>query len=147
MSLQVYFNDEPLPEGIEIIRDVDAHFIDVEHPIPECFLKVLKDVEQATPSVTLSSRFVDRFGGELYWDCMSTGSKAAYLIATSGKCVDTRECGENAICSIFEHYSSGTMLMYFPFYDIPDVPMDLVVHGIRFTRGAVLDYYLKEGCR
>lgn len=74
--IYVYDKLEDIPEDKKYIEDVEAWF---ESPRveTEAVKQILADVEKG--SFCDINYFNDRFGGRLYWDYLSTGSKAAIL--------------------------------------------------------------------
>lgn len=147
MPLHLYFNDEPLPADREVLRNVEAFFISPTDKISEPLRQVLKQVEQAEPSTKTSDRFIDRFGAELYWSCLSTGTKTAFVLCSyQDKIIDACECGRNAIQSIVEHITCGHLMIPYPTYSLPHTPVDVILHGKHFTDGMALDHYRKEEC-
>lgn len=147
MSLYLYFSDENLHKGLDVIWDIEAYFrspSDVVHPAAKA---VLAEVEGAVPSSTSKARFVDRFGGELYWSFLSTGTKAAFVLADNpGKCVSLLECGHNAVLSVVKNFKDGAVLIEYPTYGMPDGSIDVVLHGKHFTDGSELWEYIDDEC-
>ena len=94
--LNIYVGKENLPKNIIFVFDVEAAFPLVSVTGDELQRKVLSDVEKGT--YLNSKRFVDRFGGQLYYSDMSTGSKAVMAVAAlTDKIINCDECGENAL--------------------------------------------------
>lgn len=145
MSLYMYFEDEPLPAGVKLLENIEAEFTEPVAPISEPLLRILAAVEQAKPSKN-PTRFVDRFGGELYWDSLSTGTKAAFVVDKTDVCVNLRECGRNAVRAIVANLTHGSILIYYPDYNFPSGPIDVILHGKHFTDGEYLTDYIREEC-
>lgn len=93
--------------------------------------------------------FIDRFGVKCYYDCMSTGCKAALLVANRpDKVVNCIECGSNALEAIIKYCKDGTIVTYdddvfgeihIGNTDVIDVELD----GKHFTSGGDLNEYIE----
>lgn len=145
MSLYMYFNDEPISDGTNTIIDVDAAYEVLQGSLTDDAAKVIKEIDGAVDAKD-GLHFIDRWGAYEPWNNLSTGSKAAVVIATSNNCVDTRECGINAMKSIVKHIKNGKIIMEYPLYSMPYGEIDVVLHNKHFSDGEILDKYIKEEC-
>ena len=145
MSLHIVLCDEVLPKKSEIIWDIDAYFAVISWNITADNKAIIEEIDRAIPSSD-GIGFIDRFGNKLPWDFLSTGSKAGIIIPYTSKYVWTMECGYNALISIITHLTDGNIIMQFPYFTIPAVPIDVVLHNKHFTDGDDLDDYFKEEC-
>lgn len=87
-----------IPED-QIIRDVEAEFICLDLEYNQVNSRLIKVIDQG--EMISDNTFKDRFGKVLYTHFLSTGCKAALLVNSSDKYVDTLECGDNAKEAIF----------------------------------------------
>ena len=112
MSLHVYTDKKDIPEGIEIIEDVNVEFLKavIRGTDEENFL--VKGIEQGALISGDGSAYIDRFGFKLRIDEMSSGCKAALCVVNYPyKVVNLKECGLNARDCIISHCKSGYALV------------------------------------
>ena len=137
MALTLYIGQENLPSTVNFVRDVDAFFGMSTIRNDEFTRIVLKHLEQAEYSN--SAMFKDRFGGELYTDCLSTGTKillsANYYPQYTINCT---ELGLNAWCfvSLLKDASLFFSNWEFELHPCPyvieqDRPLDVIVNNTR----------------
>lgn len=96
MALHIYIGKENLPEDKEFILDNENYF--AFSGITDCDFSryVIKEIEQGEFINTMFFR--DRFGGQLYIDCLSTGSKTLLNIYNNeDKVFYGGEMGDNAL--------------------------------------------------
>lgn len=144
MMLHLYFPGDKIPENLRMVNNVEVEFIPPRDGVSEELKKVLQDVEGATPSIHTCERFVDRFGGEVYWSELSTGMKAAFVSQIPGTIVDASECGTNLLYAIIEHLTWGNFFVPLWSFTLPETSVDVCVRGIHFTDGVTLEEYLRE---
>lgn len=94
--------------------------------------------------------FKDRFGYKLYTKCLSTGCKAALLVAEyPNKIVNCIECGSNALEAIILYCKDGEILVYGSTLDNVHLAnnreVDVELNGIHFTSSSKLDRYIDLG--
>lgn len=94
--LNLYIGKESLPDGISFIDDPESVFMTVEITGTEFQRRVLREIEGG--EFFDNRRFIDRFGGQLYYDNLSSGSKSL-LVAEyyKDRVVNCIDCGENAL--------------------------------------------------
>ena len=96
------------------------------------------------------SRFKDRFGVILDTEELSTGCKAAIVLANNpNKQVSLLECGTSAILSIIKHINDGSAIIYdrvskFDVVDPSKIKIDISLDNYRFTILDRLNYYLTD---
>lgn len=102
MSLHIYYDENTVPNGMEIIRCNDAYFnMHVKLEDTEEVTHLLKDIDDAVycSDITIKSNKHPTHG-ELYSECLSTGCKSALnTILFSDKnnvCISSDEMGNNA---------------------------------------------------
>lgn len=120
--LNIYVTDRPedIPKNLELIRDVEAKFKELEL-IGTDLDKYL--IEKIDKGMYLDKNFfIDRFGAKLYIDYLSTGCKAALCVANyPNSIIDTRECGTNALDYIVNNCTDGNILTSEPFLVFRDL--------------------------
>lgn len=96
--LYVYDDINDIPADKKFINNAEAWFQDPKETTKEIDI-ILKDVEKAK---FFSDRyFTDRFGGNVYWSCLSTGSKTAILaVMQKDWVIDCTEAGYNVMLSL-----------------------------------------------
>ena len=108
---------EAIPPGLELITDVESEF-------PHGFRldPVAKEIVDFIDEGQLLDRnaFVDRFGRILPTAMLSTGSKAALLIRSTEKAVDTAQCGPNALSAILSFGETGHIVIPCPYHRFMD---------------------------
>lgn len=107
--LHLYMGEENLPKDIPVIWNVEAAIPLVVFSGTPFQREVLREVEHG--EYYDSTRFVDRFGGLLYYTDMSTGSKAVMEVeAIKDRVINCNECGENALCML-SHLTEGHVFL------------------------------------
>ena len=144
--LKIFIRDEPYPDGIEIIDNIEAAFVKYKFKNTEFERSILRVIENAT--IYNTNSFVDRFGNKLPISDLSTGTKAALLInAYPDKLIDTIECGLNALSSILSLCKDGNILMHdyqthLPYVDDVNPMVDACLDQYRFDNLDRLCEYL-----
>lgn len=93
------------------IFDIDKEFAATLIVGTQQVRSIMKDIDGA--DFVDSREFIDRFGKHLYIDRLSTGCKAAILVALKPDMViDTRECGLNARDTIVCNCKEGHIVFY-----------------------------------
>lgn len=93
--------------------------------------------------------FKDRFGYKLYTKYLSTGCKAALLVAEyPNKIVNCIECGSNALAAIIKYCKDGTIVTYdndvFEEVSVGNTDViDVELDGKHFTSGGDLNDYIE----
>lgn len=97
--LHLYIGKENLPKDMPYIDDPDAVFLTVKITGNEFQRRVLSEVEHG--EYCDSRRFTDRFGGQLYYDNLSSGTKALFVVEYyNDRVINCIDCGENALAYI-----------------------------------------------
>lgn len=108
MAINIYIGSENLPKDKVLVFDVEAAILAVKITGNAFQKKVLREVEKG--KYKDGKFFIDRFGGQLYYTEMSTGSKALFeLEGLPDKIINGAEMGFNALrlvtdipeCSIY----------------------------------------------
>ena len=93
------------------IIDIDAAFSQLIVNVDENIKRMVKAIDQG--ELIDSSRFIDRFGVNLYLSELSTGCKAAICTYFHPEAiVDLQECGLNARDAIFNYCENGKILLH-----------------------------------
>lgn len=136
MSLVIYLEGERLPEDKRLIRDVETWFV---YPKTEdtAIDVILENVEGGR--FYDDTYFTDRFGGNLYWEYLSTGAKAAVLAhLKSDYVVDFLEAGDNVLECMVVNRIDGNILIdsLSRIYGLPcyDAEIDITYRGVRYNR-------------
>lgn len=143
--LQIYETVQP---DIQLIRDVEAEFFCTQIRDTPVTRRLLQDIEGA--QYLSAACFVDRFGLTLPISDLSTGCKAALVVAANpDKLVDLIECGHNARDAIIRNVRDGKIIFYYndigidyPGFD--DYVIDVLYDGQRFTSLDAFNSYLKQ---
>lgn len=107
--LNIYIGEENLPKDMLLVTDADAAFGAVDMCGTEFQRRVLHTVELGEYYDT--KRFIDRFGCQLHYTNMSTGSKTLMLVeALPDRIISCDECGENAL-GMLTYLSSGNIFL------------------------------------
>lgn len=130
--------------------DIDGEFYSYEIKDSPVNRILLQEIEQATYCDEMS--FIDRFGYKLPKEFMSTGCKAALLVANTDIEVDLAECGPNAKGAIIQHVKSGKAIMpsvtsYIPYDEDICKPIEVQLDGYRFTDMGRLNRYIVDELR
>lgn len=143
--LNVYFD---APNNIKVTTDIEERFkgeVVERTPLIEA---LMREIEGASYNDPIS--FIDRFGYKLTTRELSTGCKAAILVATyPDEVFDLLECGNNARDSILRHCKDGNVIVRDNGYDfgvMPNDEIDICLDGCRFRTGDRIYTYM-EGQR
>lgn len=132
----------------DIIFDVEYEFMGLSLTGTDIDNSIINYIEQGKYYDDTS--FIDRFGVKCYYDCMSTGCKAALLVANRpNKVVNCIECGSNALEAIILYCKDGEILVYADTLDNVHLAnnreVDVELNGIHFTSSSKLDRYIDLG--
>ena len=144
MSLNIYLNESEIPKSIRFIRNNDKFFGDTSVENTVIVNAVLQRVEKA--SYYSDSMFTDRNGGNLYWDCLSTGTKTILnIIDHPDICFDTIECGVNAIATL-PLIREGNVLLRFYLFQVREYNKncDINFRGKNYTNTGEFIEVLKQ---
>ena len=134
--------EDVVPKDKTIVSNVEAEFTINEFKMSQAAKDIVAYVDEG--ELIDTERFIDRFGGGLYNDCLSTGSKAGLLVSSSDKVIDLRECGLNAVGAIIMYCKSGYAVLRNPqcyFEEEWDTPVDVMIDGRHLnTLGEVSDF-------
>lgn len=112
--INIYVGKENLPKDILLVDNPENAIYVIDLSGTKFQRLVLEKVEHGSYKDT--TMFTDRFGGNLYYSDMSTGSKSLFLLeGLPDKAINCVECGENAIrmfgylktCNIYLPHWSG----------------------------------------
>lgn len=152
LTLYIRDYDEPIedvvPSGSSIVFDVEAAFSSLVFPINESNQRIVKLIDGG---VLVDRRhFQDRFGTQIYTDCLSTGCKAALIVNNSESIVSLHECGLNARDATISCCKHGNAVMVDPgitFCSIPGIDeIEVSVYGKVFHTVDDLNDYIFTGC-
>lgn len=146
--LNLYFRDDgsvKLPD--DIIIDVEDEFNKTKIVDTELVRLFIQEIDQGT--YLNEFYFTDRFGAKLPISNLSTGCKAAILVALEPSvCIDIRECGNNARDLIIKLCKNGSIALEENGIDYAldfDDSIDVCVGKYRFTTGyRLLKYMIDE---
>lgn len=150
--LKIEFKDANCREAP--LSDIDKIFQELEYKDTPLVRQFIEEIEHGKYYDT--SDFIDRFGRHLSISDMSTGCKAAIILALGyRKPLDLTECGKNARDSIVQNCTSGHILLVddSPFRTSKDTlnykelnadKCDIEFDGYRFTSLDRLNWYLDE---
>lgn len=132
--LNIYDDLSFLPRDKRYIKDVEAWAVYPKTDSGEIDI-ILSEIEKG--KFYSEEFFTDRFGGQLYWEFLSTGSKAALLtVLEPDYVVNMAEAGQNVLSCLVKNKMSGNVyidsisrIIALPDYDIP---VDLYYAGINF---------------
>lgn len=134
----------------EMTTDVESLFASIKVEDTKTNRDIMLDIDSAT--YLNCEYFIDRLGCKLPIMYLSTGCKAALLVANTDIDIDVRECGHNAISAILQNCNTGTISLIdldTPFmYDSrkKDLPIDVDLDGYRFTDIRRLNHYIIYEC-
>ncbi len=139
--INLYIGKENLPKDKHFIFDVDSAISLVNCSGTLFQRKVLEIVEKG--SYYDSKVFTDRFGYNLYYDCMSSGSKALFELEGLDDVVNCDECGPNALKMVSllktcDFYLSFRQIELPYYYDAP-----IVCNGRYYESISTLNWYLR----
>lgn len=107
--------------------------------------EILKSIEQS--QYYDKYNVLDRFGAKLNIRNLSTGCKAALLVANSSKKIDLSECGFNARDFIITRISNGSIVLHNSGVSIAgnkDINIDAIIDNKHFKTVRELDDYIQE---
>lgn len=145
--LRVYFEEFMEHKYDKIIDDVDVAFAVLNVTGSDVDKALLRDIEQA--EYLSNGEVFDRFGFKIRMDDISSGCKAALLIANQSRPVDITECGLNAEDAILRHCRTGVAVSRYrnsfgsKVADHENV--DIAFDGIRFRDLTRFDQYVSKG--
>lgn len=127
--------------------DIDYLFELVKLKDDEITRKLLSEIDEAIYNDSIS--IIDRFGMKLPLLDISTGCKAALLVAYNPDIeYDLTECGWNARDAIIKNIKNGRILLLNEgvtiSYDEDDVEIDVEINGYEFTRVSRLNDYIHD---
>jgi hypothetical protein len=129
------------------LMDINKEFSKIEIHDSKLNRKIIKEIEQGEYFDT--ERFIDRFKIGVRLKDMSTGCKAALLVANTDKEIDTQECGENALYSILNLCNTGSIVVrdlertfWYDENDPESQKMDAEFNGRHFTSIPEFNDYL-----
>jgi hypothetical protein len=97
---------DKIPDNLEVVHDVERKFAEIKIKDTPLIRQLLWDIERG--KYIDATSFEDMFKVKLTINLMSTGCKAALIIATEPECVvDLIECGQNAKEFIVKHCKNG----------------------------------------
>ena len=89
--------------------DIDGEFLGIKVSDTPTNRKIISSIEQG--EYISPTFFKDRFGAKLFITELSTGCKAALLVANSNLEVDLQECGYNAVNYIIMNLDKGNIVL------------------------------------
>lgn len=129
--------------------DIDAIFNSVKVKDTPIVRQMIKEIEEG--EYFNEYQFKDRFGTALSVDYLSTGCKAAIILALGyTEKLDLTECGYNALDAILKYCREGEVVLVRPYGiswtkgNISDDSCDIEFNGYRFTHLARLVYYIND---
>lgn len=141
--ISIYTNLDTLPKDKKFIFDADAAILSVEIIGNEFQRRILNKIEHG--EYYDSSRFIDRFGISLYYDSMSTGSKALFLIDfyKDSAIINCTECGENAL-RMLSYINEGNIFIDNRLNPLPwDIDYPVVFNDREWSHVSLLNDYLR----
>ena len=145
LSINIYIVKKNLPKDKTLVFDVEAAILAVKVTGSEFQRRVLREVELGTYKD--ERFFIDRFGGQLYYTEMSTGSKALFeLDGLPNNVINGVEIGFNALqlikyipeCNIYFDYRDEAL----PFYG---VKTPLYLNGKLYEDYGLLNQKIESG--
>ena len=136
------------PEAEPVLTDIDFEFSRILFADSNLTRIFLSEIEQGCYKDTM--HFIDRFGDKLLITYLSTGTKAACVIASNPDVeIDITEVGLNARDSIIRNISNGKIAMQYPGVTISSGDedcdaIDVSFDNYHFTSLSRLNYYIKE---
>lgn len=126
--------------------DIEKEFNSLEVKGTSLNKALINEIEQANYEDEAS--FIDRFGYKLYMEYLSTGCKAALLVANTNLNVDLQECGSNAVSAIVRLCNNGNITLIDKGISIPykyttkAVDIDVAIDGYHVKDLNTLNQYL-----
>lgn len=129
------------------LTDIEKEFASLKFKDTDINRKMLKEIEGGTYKD--STHFIDRFDDKLLTSFMSSGCKAAIVVASNPhKEIDITEAGINARDSIIRNVKDGSIAMHYPGSTIKCTDdaqnIDVELYGYRFTSLKRLNFYIQE---
>ena len=140
-------NIELRDRGTDLKFDIESEFLKCSTPDTPLNRQLIKEIEQGEYIDGLSFR--DRFGDKLGIEYLSTGCKAALLVANTNQHVDLQECGDNAVSVIIRRCTQGNIVMIdrgvtIEYLGDPrDVNIDVGIDGYNIRDLRTLNEYLR----
>ena len=147
--LNLYFKDDERDRSkipYNIVTDVELEFSRLNIPDTELVRVFISCIDHG--EYLSSTHFTDRFGSKLSLDYLSTGCKAAILVALEPDTfIDIRECGNKARDSILRHCKDGNIVLIdngsdYTLTENDDI--DICIGKYRFTNGDRLCTYMRN---
>jgi hypothetical protein len=143
--LNITFKDKAKPS-----MDIDMEFKEIVGSISgsDTNKRLIQKIDKGT--YIDEDSFMDRFGYKLRMSDLSTGCKAALLVANTSIMVDLQECGENAKSIIFNNCKSGNVMLWIDWPEIvtrqgkPEDEADIQCDGYRFRTISRYNYYMRN---
>lgn len=139
MSLKIIVQEKEQAHN----QDIDELFDELDLQVTNLNKQIVKNIEQG--ELISNQAFIDRFGYKLYISDLSTGCKAALILANIHDIVlDTIECGENAVDAMISFINKGTIIIQdrdITFVDYNNNKCDIELDGYKFTSIDRLNYY------
>ena len=128
------------------LTDIEKEFKMIRLSGKDIEKALIKQIEDGTWNDSKS--FIDRFGFKLHNSELSTGCKAALVVANTDKLVNLRECGLNALDHIISLCKSGNIEVVdtgvtFRTIDI-NKDIDVELDGYRFSNTDRLNHYIQS---
>lgn len=145
MAINIYIGKKNLPREKVLIFDVEAAILAVKITGNAFQRKVLAEIEQG--EYKNERVFTDRFGNQLYYTAMSTGSKALFeLEGLPDRIINGAEMGFNALrfvakiseCSIYFEQRDAAL----PFHS---AKTDLYLNGKFYKDCGLLNQKIESG--
>ncbi len=127
--LNIYIGKENLPKDKRLIFNPDNAIPLVIITGSQFQREVISIIEKG--SYYDNKMFTDRFGGNLYYTSMSTGSKALFEVDfLTDYVINCVECGENAL-ELLTHLDHGNVYLEYRDIDLPwDIDCPVCYNGI-----------------
>ncbi len=140
--LNIYTSMDSLPKDRKFIFDVDPVINAVKITGNEFQRMVIERIEKG--SYHNNAMFKDRFGGLLYYNSMSIGSKALFVVEYySDWVINCTECGENAL-RLLSYLKEGNIFISNRMNPLPwDVDYPVTFNGRVWERVSLLNDYLR----
>lgn len=133
-------------EGTKLRFDVDGEFLMLTAADTPLNRQLIKEIDKG--EYIDSYTFKDRFGRVLGVESLSTGCKAALLVANTDLNVDLQECGTNAVSAIIRNCTDGSITLIDTGLCITlegnpgSTPIDVAIDGYHVKDLDTLNQYL-----
>lgn len=138
MELRMYTDKSKVPGNLRFVVSNDAEFLSIsnmEIPNDDIGRKVIEDVEGGRYKDSIS--FYGKFGGDVVRSInLSTGSKTIINLYNSiGKdiCINTNECGKNAMQFILDNLAGNIVLPLHLYMHIKERGVSYYVDGVKVS--------------